>query len=237
MPKAEGHPGWNVASPVALAATMRTTLIAAVVLTGCTSSPCKQLLSVDDVRDDLDRSLFTSSDATDESCSLMLVDRELRHGFEVQLELDRHRRGSVAANFEYLVEQRRNKADLVPLEGLGDAAFFSPAATAQEPREDPAVVVDQMIQRAAVERSNERVNALVGAAGVDAGRFDAMPETLKRAPRNMGAYLDSLPPRQHLVLFRKGDWTGELSVDKDALGEAQVKQLVQRIAPRLSKLE
>ncbi|PZR18751.1 MAG: hypothetical protein DI536_02405 [Archangium gephyra] len=167
----------------------------------------------------------------------MLVDRELRHGFEVQLELDRHRRGSVAANFEYLVEQRRNKADLVPLEGLGDAAFFSPAATAQEPREDPAVVVDQMIQRAAVERSNERVNALVGAAGVDAGRFDAMPETLKRAPRNMGAYLDSLPPRQHLVLFINGDWTGELSVDKDALGEAQVKQLVQRIAPRLSKLE
>ncbi|MGV3625998.1 MAG: hypothetical protein ACO1OB_34630 [Archangium sp.] len=212
---------------------MRSALVVAVVLSGCTSNPCKKLLSEDDVRAALNVKLFTNTHATDRSCAVSIVETNIRHGYELDLQLERVQR-SAAARLEAEVEERKKRVDAVPLEGFGDAAFISLVPMGEEPPlQDPNVVVDQMLQRAAVERANERVNAL----SQDAGTFDAMPEALKRAPRNVGDYLARLPPRQHVIYFRQHDWVGTLSVDKDALTEAQLRDLLKVLAPRVAKLD
>lgn len=206
-------------------------------LTGCSSSPCKQLLVAEDVQQVLGAKVSGFGDTTKRSCSLNMLAGGSPRGFDVQLDLQRFPQSAVAANLEDAVAQARKKSSVEPLSGFGDEAFVSYVALKGGARApDANEVVDQMIQRAALERYAQKVNEVAGEVGVDAG-FDGVPQTLKKTPRTMGAYLDRLPLNKHQVFFRKGEWVGTLVANNAALSPEQFQQLVGSVASRVAKLE
>lgn len=212
---------------------MRLALGFIAVLSGCSSNVCKQLVSQEDVADALGTDATVRTSSTKVSCNISYLGAKSPHGYDVELDLAKVPRQYSAARFESAAEELKKSRGGVVLPGLGEEAvahFIEPQVDA--PKEDPKEVVDQMLQRAAIDRANARLNALT-----DGGTFDGTPEELKKAPRNVNEFLAKLPPRQHTVLFRQGEWVGSFSIDKDAMNEAQVKQLMQRIASRVAKLD
>lgn len=206
---------------------------------GCTPNPCKQLLPADDVAQVLGGSFSDHGSANKGSCSVQLLAAGSPRGYDVKLELKRYPKEVVALNLRDAVSEVRGKGSVVgPLQGFGEEAFVTYVSTdAEAPRQDPGQVVQQMAQRAAIDRADERVKALAGEAGIDAGSFDSTPDELKRAPRNMNEFLARLPPAYHQALFRQGEWTGTLAGHKDAVTVAQFQKLIERVASRTGALK
>jgi hypothetical protein len=204
---------------------------------GC-SNPCKTLLAPADVQDVLGSGTSAHNTSNKTLCSASVVAAGSRNAFDVQVELERHPTSYAARNLEFAVSTARKKTPYVPLASFGDEAFASvlPAAPTDS-GEDPGATVDQMIQRAALQRYGDKVNELASASGSDAGAIDPIPTELKAAPRNMGEYLDRLPPSYHEVLFRRGEWVGVLRAHRKQFTAEQFRSLIGRISPRVATLE